>query len=238
MDHFKVRQPSVQPMQTGTGQQPSAPVVVTNGHGEPAKDPANPATPGTESKKNPENPLDVFKDAFKIDDSKAKVAPKFSLDPAKLTEISGSLNFSQNLSPETRALVEAGDPKGFMAALDEVGRAAYKTSLEHTSHLTGNFVEAHSAHSLSGINDQVKTNLTQSELSGTPNYDHPVVKENLNRVAEALQRQHPDASPADIAKQAQKYIQELANAIKTPSASDTAANKANEPQDWTKYITG
>ena len=75
--------------------------------------------------------------------------------------------------------------------------------------------------------------ITASELSNAPNYNHPVVKAELNRIASQFAAANPDASPQEVAKAAQKYISDLQTALNP----ETKKGSPEEGEmDWSKYL--
>lgn len=195
-----------------------------------------PAAPAPEKPNEPVNPLDAYAKLFsKAENQTPDEAPKFSLDPKTLNEVSSKFDFTQGLDPQLVQKASQGDAQSLIAMMQHVGQSAYKAALSHGSVLTDQFVGARTAHEMKGVSGIVRNELTQGALASTPNYSHPVVKEQLNKTAEAFRAQYPDAAPQEIAKMASDYIQVLANAI-NPAAS-TQKTEPSEGTDWTKYLT-
>lgn len=204
--------------------------------------PQNPAVgpdgkmPG--SSQEPVNPLDAYAKMFeKATEGTEDTPPSFSLDPKVLGEVSSKLNFTQDVSPELMQQATAGDMNALIQVMNTVGQNAYKASLSHTSTLTDKFVGARTAHELKSVGPTVRKELTNSALASTPNYNHPVVKQQLNMVAESFARQHPDATPAEIAQMAGQYIQDLAAAINPQATTQQQQNEREGEIDWSKYLS-
>lgn len=182
-----------------------------------------------------ENPLDAYKkvmeDAAKNTDAPA---PSFKLDDKVLTDVSSKMDFTKNIDPALMAKAMAGDASAFLQVMQASNQAAYRASLEHSSALTDTFMSQRSAYEQDKINSGVKTQLTQQSLASAPNYSHPVIKQELNRVAEQFARANPDMSPQDIAKAAQKHIQDMAQALAPPPVPTQEQKMEN--MDWSKYL--
>lgn len=182
------------------------------------------------------DPLAVYAKMFdKATAESDDVAPSFQLDPKVLAEVSSKLNFTQDIPPDLMQQAMAGDSNALVQIINLAAQSSYKAALSHTSTLTDKFVGARTEHGLKNVGSKVKQELTNSALSGTPNYNHPVVKRQLNMVAESLSAQHPDATPQEIAGMAAKYIQDLAQAI-SPQAQQQAQAQTEE-HDWAKYLS-
>lgn len=186
------------------------------------------------SDQTPPNPLDVYSKMWENANKASEAPPAFALDPKVVNDVSANLDFTKGISPEVMQKALSGDTQALMEAINQAGRAAYTTSLTHTSALTDKFISARHEFDSRNVGAQVRNELTASALANTPNYNHPVVKKELNRIASAMAIDNPDASPEQIAKAASKYIQEFANAISPPAAPSPEATSGET--DWAKYL--
>lgn len=231
MDMFKTATPSsTTPVAQPAAQNPadkdlSAPSPATDENGK------MPGTPGTQV-----NPLDAYSEMYKNANTNTDIqAPSFKIDPKVLGEVSNSMDFTKGVQPELLDKALSGDTKALLAVMQSVGRNAYSASLEHTTALTETHLGQRAEFETKRLNDGVKTQLTSNELSNAPNYSHPVVKAELNRVASMFAKANPDASPQQIAKAAQDHLTQLSSALNpTKTAAETAAEGE---MDWSKYLT-
>lgn len=181
------------------------------------------------------DPLAVYAKMFDKATANTEEAPSFQLDPNVLSEVSSKLNFTQDISPELMQQATNGDANALIQIINAASQNAYKAALSHTSTLTDKFIGARTDYSMKNVGSKVKQELTNSALSNTPNYNHPVVKAQLNMVAESLSAQHPDATPQEIAQMAGRYIQDLASAISPQQTQQQ--QEANAGTDWSKYLS-
>ena len=185
----------------------------------------------------PMNPLDAYSKMFENAGKSSEIqAPSFKLDPKVLGEVSASMDFTKSVPPELMEKALAGDTKALLSAMQAVGRNAYSASLEHATSLTEKHLSQRAEYETQRLNSGVRQQLTSNELSSAPNYDHPVVKAELNRVANQFAAANPDASPQEIAQAAQKYIADLSSAL-NPDAKVDATKAASGEVDWTKYLS-
>lgn len=196
---------------------------------------SNGKMPGTDQE--PVNPLDAYSKMF---DNAAKnsdiQAPTFNLDPKVVDEVAGKMNFTQNLNPEIVQKAMQGDARAFMQAIQSASQAAYKAAIQHNTSLTDTFINQRSEYEKKQIDNGVHKQLTSQALSSAPNFSHPVIKQELNRVADQFSRANPDASPIEVAEAAKKYITDLSSAL-NPTTS-TSSNQGKEAEmDWTKYLS-
>ena len=250
MDRFRGNSSSNSGGNNTSAPQPAAP----NQGGQPGAQSAAPnAAPNNQQQQNnqqqndgqntvgtnePKNPMDAYAKLFDTTNQQADApAPAFNIDPKILTEVSGKLRFTDGIDKELITKATSGDYSAMLEVMNTVGQRAYQTAISHGTSLTDKYLSARKEHDFKGIGSTVKKELVNSALNNTPNYNHPVVKAQLNMVAEAMRRENPDASPQEIAEAAQQYIQDLADAIKPEDPVKKAKAKEAEGVDWTSFLT-
>jgi len=206
----------------------------------PAETNPNPNNPS----KDTENPLDSYQKMF---DNAAKnsdiQAPSFSIDPAVLAEVSSKMDFTKGINPELIQKATGGDAQAMIQLIQETGRNAYRASLEHTTRLTDTHLGQRSEYESKKLQQGVKKQLTSDALSSNSNanFNHPVVKAELNRIAGDLARstEFADASPQEIANAAKKYFGDVYSAINpADTTKDSAGNTKPAEIDYAKYLQG
>lgn len=191
--------------------------------------------PGTEPLN--QNPLDIYSKMFDNAANNSDIqAPSFKLDPKVLGDVSSKMDFTRGINQEVLSKATNGDVSALMDIIKTVGQNAYRASLEHSTSLTDTFLTQRGEFEGKQVAKGVRNQLTSNELSNAPNYSHPVVKAELNRVAAQMSAANPDASPQEIAKAAQQYINDLSSAL-NPKTSSNSPNDGNGDFDWTKYLT-
>lgn len=221
MDFFK-QQPQ-QPQQEQKGLSDPNPPVDENGK-----------IPGSEQ--ITVNPLDAYNKMYENANKASEMEPpKFAIDRKVLDEVSSGLDFTQGINPDLMEKALSGDTKALLEVIQSVGRNAYKASLEHVTALTDVHLNQRAEFDSKRLNQSIRQQLTSEALSSIPNYTHPRVKAELNRIASTFAAANPDASPKQIAEEARKYLAELYNAMNPPTSSN---NKDTEKEeiDWTKYL--
>lgn len=232
MDMFRSSPPSP-PSIEGQSQQPT-PGKDNLSTSNPAVD-ATGKIPGTEPLN--QNPLDIYSKMFDNAANNSDIqAPSFKLDPKVLGDVSSKMDFTRGINQEVLSKATNGDVSALMEIIKTVGQNAYKASLEHSTSLTDTFLTQRGEFEGKQVAKGVRNQLTSNELSNAPNYSHPVVKAELNRVAAQMSAANPDASPQEIAKAAQQYINDLSSAL-NPKASNNSPSDGNGDFDWTKYLT-
>lgn len=164
------------------------------------------------------------------------VAPAFKLDGTKLGEVANAQDFVQGVDPNLMASVQAGDLSKLPELLNAVARNSYRSSLEHGSTLTDKFVGARFSHSDKSFSSRVKGELTGQALSDIPGFQSPVVKQQINDIANRLRKQHPDAAPKEIAEEAQRIVVAMADELNPNRKSNGQDSYPDEETDWSKYL--
>lgn len=215
----------------------------------PSKTVENKENPGTKEGTDPnnpknhtENPLDSYAKMFENATKKAdNVAPSFSLDPTVLADVSSKMDFTRGLNPELVKKAQEGDANSMLQLIQEVGRNSYRASLEHATKLTETHLGQRSEFESRRVQEGVKQQLTSDALSSNANYNHPVIKQELNRIARdfANSPEYADASPQQIASAAKKYLDDIHAAMNpTDPKKDSQGNKKPEEIDYMAYING
>ena len=160
-------------------------------------------------------------------------APTFKIDPKVLSEVSGKMDFTKGINGEVLQKATSGDVNALLDIIKTVGQNSYRAAIEHNTALTDTFLTTRGDFEKKSLERGVKSQLTASELSNAPNYNHPVVKAELNRIANQFAAANPDASPQEVAKAAQKYISDLQSAL-NPEAKKGSSEEGE--MDWSKYL--
>ena len=210
-----------------------------------ANDPNNPNP--NPNNKSQDDPLDIFKDLFQNSDNGDDAPPSFSLDPTKLQNVAGQLNFAGQLSPEDLEGLKSGDAEKITGILNRVGQNSYMTLMQHLPALTDKYVSARVAHATKGLGGQVKQTLTKQALSKLAT-NNPVLKQQMDIIGQQLLSKFPDADPDWIAEQTSDYFVSMAKLIKpdafrnendpTPTPKDTRDISQKPDFNWGTYLTG
>lgn len=233
MNIFKAAPATASKTEGQAGQPNNSPQAKENLSQNPPTTGADGKMPGTDP--TGENPLDAYKKMFDNANSNTELtAPSFSIDPKVLGEVSSRMDFTRGVNPETLQKATSGDVNALMDIIKKVGQNVYRASLEHSTALTDSHLKTRGEFESKQLSAGVNKKLTETALSSAPNYSHPVVKAELNRIASQIAAANPDASPTEVAQSAQKYLNDLYNAL-NPSVGKKVEEQ-NEGMDWAKYL--
>lgn len=193
---------------------------------------------------NPANPLDsfakIFDNANKVDDDPNKAPkgpPKFELDPKILGEVASKLDFTQGINPELMQKATSGDVQSMVAVMQEVGRNAYRASLEHSSRLSDSYLNGRFQFEAGNMGNLVKQHMTNNSIASNPALKHPLIKQEVTRLASLMSKspEYADSSPEQLQDMALQYITSLAEAANSTNKSQEPAPNAGLV-DWDKLL--
>lgn len=142
-----------------------------------------------------------------------------TLTPDKLQALAEGQRFSQVLPPE---MLEGVNPQ----ALDALGQAVYKATMQHQSTLVDSLVTERLKASEADIAKRVKQEMVKAETRRNvelPKEAEPVV----NMVSAQLAQTHPNASPEWIAEQSRAYFLNVARQV-NPEAFEPPAQSVRK----------
>jgi hypothetical protein len=226
---------SQQQQNPGAGQPGNIPPQTT-----PAATPNNGVVPsGVDAIKTP---LDDFASLWKNDPTKQTpdTFPTFNVDPAKVQEAAGKIDFTKVLDPTVMDRIKAGGTDAqvaMMEAMNKMTQASYaQTSLTATKIVEQALNQARTSFN-SSLPGQIKAHqLKESLRADNPAFSHPAVAPVLDAMQNQMRIQYPQASAAELQEMAKRYVSGIAEAFGTKPAP-TATEIANNT-DWDKFLSG
>lgn len=240
---------------TSQQQQPAGTSTSTQPGNLPANDPGstppqgvsgNIAVAGEGSNNSPASPLDEFKGLWENDpNAKNEDQPfGFNVDPQKLMEAAGKVDFTKAIKPEDLQAITAGGDgakEAFMRAMNSVTQSSYAQSALATSKI----VEAAIAQAQERFEAKLpsyikKQNLSNSLREDNPALSHPAAAPILTALENQLTVKYPSATGAEIKKMATDYLTSFATAAspKKPDEPKSKAKGANSEVDWSSFLDG
>lgn len=235
----------------------------------PPKDPsgANPNVPGKDTPvpdgtgpgafpkapdpKDAKSPLSGFADLWQnpIVDKNAPPAPSltpsFNVDPAKLAEAAGKIDFAKVAKPELITAALKGDEAAFSQVLNSVVQTVYAQSAAATTRI----VEAALARQGETIlQHTLPAKLREHEAGLRVNADNPVfsnpaVAPLLETLKAQMLIKHPTASAEEISRMTKEYLTGVAGEIiGVPVVGSTGVDgkivTGAKEQNWERFFDG
>lgn len=206
----------------------------------PVTQPSPSNNDGGQGSKEPVNPLDIYSKMYDTSNNSSEEGPpSFKLNDEVLTKVTGQLKFVSGVDPALMQKATTGDVNALLEVMNAVGQNAYKAAISHSTALTDTHLNNRAEHEQKVISGKVKEQLITSSLADIPNFNHPVIKAELVRIATGLAKQNPDATPEQIKTEAVRYFQEVQAALAptTKTQGTNPGRTAGEIDDWEAFLT-
>src|SRR6266571_3733665 len=167
------------------------------------------------------------------------------IDPAKLGEIVGKMDFSKYATPEELTAITAGGEgatKAHFSVLNKTLRQALLTSFNVSHKLVESGLTNAEGRFLRKVPGHVKDIIVESDLTaGDPIMSNPAFAPIIESTRQRFQEKFPKATPAQISNAVKKYIQNFVETATKKSATvetdnATKLNKGATDADWEKWI--
>lgn len=230
----------VQPTQTENGQQTQAPTPGA-------------ATPGTQVAPNAErageevSPLDAFKEMWQSP-KKEEGAPEefnpsqiFQMDPAKMQEALGKVDFTSAIQPAQLEAIQAGGPEA-MKAMMEMLNSTSRQVMSHATTVTGKMIETAMTGASSAMDKKI-TNVSKNQQleahlrESSPALTHPSTAPMAKLLQGQFSQQFPLASPAEINAKVSEYFTLVGNIAAGKDKPDQAQEASKSDTNWEQYFT-
>lgn len=225
--------------QPKAAQAPAAPVTPGNIPANPDTNNAN-NTPGAEDKTK--TPFDQFGELWQNDPNKKApgTEPIFSVDPQKLQESAGKVDFTKVISPELLQDIQAGGEKAsaaFAQGLNKVAQQVYAQSAYASTQLVEQAVQKATENFAAKIPEILKRQQVNANLKDeNPLFKHPAIAPLMSAVESQLVAKHPDATTAEIQAMAKDYMSGLGDLFKAKDTSTDTSSAGADDIDWEKVF--
>jgi len=234
--------------------QQSSPVQGKTGPGTDANGVVPPNTELPDPNKNPDgspkSPMAEFHDLFKLPVVDEKNPPKksaldFDLDPQKMMEAAGKVDFASVLPAELMAKIKAGGEEAVAAnilAMNLIAQKTYGQSAVAAAAITKEALKAARSEFASEIPAMLKAlNLDAGLRDKNPLFEDPAVAPIIEGLKANILEKHPDATPQQLQQMAEKYVEKFAESFgKKPPASKTKSGPKQTGEaddDWESFLT-
>ena len=191
------------------------------------------------------SPLDTFKDVWSTpttpDDSNS---PMFAgVDPTKLMESAGKVDFAKAATPEQLALINGGGQQAMetmMAVMNKVAQTVYAQSAFATTKIVDQAMERQQQNFAKQLPSMVrKLSVNEGLQTDNPLLSNPALTPLVSALSEQLVRKNPNATSAEIQSQVNDYFAAIGTSFapKPPETPATrAAAKAAKQEDWGAFL--
>lgn len=185
-----------------------------------------------------QSPLDSFNEAFKIDTSNAPPADTRlfgEVDPKKVMESAGTVNFLQVANPTDIEAVKAGGDEATKALgriLQAVTSASYGQSAIASTQMIEQAATLLEQRLMNKLPGQVRNTLVDTTLaSSNAAFNHPAVAPLVELAKSKFIQANPTASAEEISSMTTEYMKAVAGAFSDKPDPVTAPG-AQKDTDW------
>jgi hypothetical protein len=179
--------------------------------------------------------IDPLANLWQTDPTKqASNAPlKFDLDPTKLAELAGKLDYTQVVTPELRAKIEVGGPEAtsaMLSAMNAMSQVAYQQNAQATTNLIQAAVDAATVKTLQAVDKR----LGQTAINGfvqefNPALNDPKFATLVNATRDQILMQFPNATPTQLTEMVSNYFNDLGIAANPQLAALHKQQQTQQP---------
>lgn len=205
-----------------------------------------PAGNSTEQQQPSQSPIDKFAQLWQTGDSGNDSGPKsyVAVDPAKLSEATGKLNFVGGLKQDqVQAIFSGGEGavQAFNTAINQVAQQVFQTAMLGSGRMMEQALQSSRSDLLSELPAHMRHQLTMDGMQTKyPGISHPAVRPLLEVLQSQLQAKNPGASPAELQTMAAEYITNVGKMLTTEdnmqARLDSQGKAGNTNVDWDNFF--
>lgn len=167
------------------------------------------------------------------------------IDPAKIAETLGKIDFSKSITPEESAAIKAGGDAAqaaHLSVLNKSHRQAMMTMFNVATRLVEQGLSNAEGRFMGQVPSHVKDIMVSNDLtSNDPLMSNPAFAPLVESTRQRFQEKFPKATPAQISKATKAYIQELVKSATAPALKPEEDNTKKlatgaTDADWGKWI--
>jgi hypothetical protein len=192
--------------------------------------------------KPPESPLANFADLWqpnKTDPNDPNSNPQpQEIDPAKMMEAAGKVDFTKVLSPEDLQKIQAGGEgavQALISSLNKTAQTVFGQSTIVAAKLIDQKVATAREEFAAQIPGLVKRQNLQENFADNPAFANPALQPVVQAVTQQMQEKFPKASVKEIDGMVKEYLTGAAQMI-APPAKVTPKSSDGDNTDWEKYL--
>ena len=206
------------------------------------------AGPGQQGviKQNLENgsnqtPEEKYEEIWKVSPKGTAAEKLFNPNKEEFNKVVNGMDFTKGIDPELMSKALQGDAASLASLLNRVGQSAFSTATMSNREMIEHANTQQSQNTQKMVQEQLRAMLAEQEAAkSNPAFSDPLVKPLLDEISGRLRAQFPEASSAELAKRAEKTLENMATKIIQSSPAERkkleehqmATTQQNEEQDW------
>lgn len=229
-----------QPQQPGQVMQPGTGIPATAGQTAPETSgtAANGVIPAESA------PLDKFNDLWKNEPKDPNAPPVDesvfgNVNGDDLLKAAGGIDFTKAVTPELLSRIKEGGDAGVQATLEAINKVTqlnYAQSAHTTTKLIEQAITKAKEQFQATLPSHIRNQGTADLIKENAALSHPAAAPMVQGLVHQLQLKYPDASPAELTKQAQDYFISFSQSMmgSVPAATPTTQEDKTDWENWFK----
>lgn len=164
-----------------------------------------------------------------------------NIDPAKVQEAAGKVNFAQVVGAETLSKIQAGGPEAaqaFVEAMNKVSQTVYAQSAVATTQLIDRALAEQNTRFEAKLPDLIKRQNASDGIKGdNAIFSNPAVAPVVGMIQSQVASAYPNATAAEQKEMTKAYFKQLTDAIAPPAkpATPKGGKKGDDGFDWEAF---
>ena len=204
--------------------------------------PANQNTPTTPTKKP--DPMEQFNALLtpKVDDKGNPITPQpktkqplLPIDPKKLTEQVGTLDFTSSLDPEKVKAALGGDAAAFAEVLNNAIRASTAVALQSAATFSEAAGGAAITQANAGLDDQLRARQLRDYTPKNEMFKTPAMQRAFEGMREMIANNNPTMKPDEVGAQAEAFFVQMTQ--NHTAEGDKGSQSGGSGTDWAQWFS-
>lgn len=195
------------------------------------------AQPQQEAK--PALPLDNFKDVWETpansNEADPFASPLLTVDPAKVSEAVGKMDFLSGMQPELLTKATSGDVQAFGQVINTVVQKAMAAQVQLAGQMTEGAISKNNERFNTSLPKRIREAQVNDVRSSNSVLQHKAAAPMLDTLKRQFMSKHPDKSPQQIHDMAEEMLTTFANQL-VSSNTEKSTPKERDPQDFSNWL--
>lgn len=188
-------------------------------------------------------PLDKYTQLWETDPNVTKPNPS---DATVFGEVKGEdllaaangIDFTKAITPDILEKIKAGGDAGVQATLEAINKVTqlnYAQSAHTTTKLIEQAISKARDQFTASLPEHIRAQSTDALIRENSALSHPAAAPLVNGLVQQLRTKYPNASPAELTKQAEDYFLEFSRTLTSNQPTATTTNK-KDSMDWEAFF--
>jgi hypothetical protein len=162
--------------------------------------------------------------------------PLFNMDPTKLAEAAGKMNFVGAVNPELAQKALAGDPQALQALLNQGAQQSFVASMTTASKMVEEAISKNNARFEEALPSRIRSHQINTMESTNPVLNHPAAQPLLKGMTAQIAAANPHLNADQVRQAAEGYVLAMHKDMNAATAAETAKNQKPTGPDFSSFL--